>query len=443
MVDAEIAPSPASNVVEGELSSARWGLLRRVWFRFLCCYFILYSLPETGRISIVHGVPGVGLLFQPYVALWHIICPWVAIHVFGLSGRVTTYFPTGSGDTTLGYIQNLLFVVFSLAATLIWSVLDYKRPDYHRLQSWLRLLVRYTLVVTLFGYGFAKLFPLQFQPPSFEKLIQPYGEFSPMGVLWNFMGASLPYTMFSGTAEVIGGLFLIFRRTTTLGALIAFGVMLHVAVLNFCYDVPVKLYSTNLVLMCVYLVASDCRRLANVLLLNRAAAPADLAAPRFERRWARNTVTACWLLFVGFNLLLHIAMGLWEYNQIYVHPSRPPLYGLYEVETFTRNGQELPPLLTNSTRWRKVAMTWPEYLSVRMMDDSVSGYGAAYDTIKNTLTLKDKDVLAWSRPDSEHLVLDGKLGSDAVVMRLKKVDTSKFLLTSRGFHWINEMPFNR
>ena len=49
-------------------------------------------------------------------------------------------------------------------------------PDCSNLSrySWLRLLVRYTLVFTLFGYGFAKLFPLQFQPPSFEKLIQPY-----------------------------------------------------------------------------------------------------------------------------------------------------------------------------------------------------------------------------------------------------------------------------
>ena len=27
--------------------------------------------------------------------------------------------------------------------------------------------------------------------------------------------------------------------------------------------------------------------------------------------------------------------------------------------------------------------------------------------------------------------------------RLKRIDDSKFLLKSRGFHWINEFPFNR
>jgi hypothetical protein len=43
------------------------------------------------------------------MSLWHALTAWVAIHVFGLSGQVTTYFPTGSGDTTLAYIENLLF----------------------------------------------------------------------------------------------------------------------------------------------------------------------------------------------------------------------------------------------------------------------------------------------------------------------------------------------
>ena len=73
------------------------------------------------------------------------------------------------------------------------------------------------LSVTLFGYGFAKVFPQQFGPPGPFKLIEPYGEFSPMGVLWSFMGASIPYVIFSGACEVAGGALVLFRRTTLLG----------------------------------------------------------------------------------------------------------------------------------------------------------------------------------------------------------------------------------
>src|SRR5262245_51366289 len=119
--------------------------------------------------------------------MWRSLVPWVAIHIFHLSGRATTYFPTGSGDTTLCYIEVFCFVVFSVAGMLIWSAADRKRLEYRRLHYWLRILVRYTLAFTMFSYGFAKVFPLQFQPTNFAGLLEPYGHFSPMGVLWRFM----------------------------------------------------------------------------------------------------------------------------------------------------------------------------------------------------------------------------------------------------------------
>ena len=59
---------------------------------------------------------------MPVLALWKAVCPWVAIHMFHLSGQRTTYFVTGSGDTTLAYIQNLLIVTVSAAAAPVLMV---------------------------------------------------------------------------------------------------------------------------------------------------------------------------------------------------------------------------------------------------------------------------------------------------------------------------------
>jgi len=307
---------------------------------------------------------------------------------------------------------------------LIWSILDRRRPDYRTLHGWLRLLVRYTLAFTLFGYGFAKIFPLQFSPPGFARLVEPYGEFSPMGALWWFMGASIPYIVFSGAAEVTGGLLLLFRRTTSLGAMVSCAVMANVVALNFCYDVPVKLYSINILLMAVFLLAPDLRRLFSVLVLNCTAAPADLTGPRFSRRWMRIASTAFWVLFVGYNLVGHVAGGWKSYKQAYLNPVRPPLYGLYDVE----NGY---------SNWRKVAIQFPGALTVRTNDDSVLNYSTKYSD--DTVMLNGKEILHWSRPDANHVLLEG----DGKSIRLRQIDASKFLLLSRGFHWINEMPLNR
>ncbi|MGA8597525.1 MAG: hypothetical protein WB676_22650 [Bryobacteraceae bacterium] len=427
----------------------RWNLAQRLFFRFVCCYFVLYSAPEPGRISLVTSIPGLQFLAEPYIYLWHALTPWVAIHVFRLSGSVTTYFPTGSGDTTLDYIENLLYLVFALAAALVWSIVDHKRPNCCELHSWLRVLIRYTLAFTLFAYGFAKVFPLQFPYPVFFKLTETYGDFSPMGALWSFMGASPAYVIFSGSAEVVSGLLLLTRRTTTFGAMAAAAVLTNIVALNFCYDVPVKLYSINLLFMAVILLAPNLRRLANFLVLNRPAAPADLSRPAFHPRAARIAVVSVQVLAIGYYLFSQVQGSFAAYAQSHLHPQRPPIYGLYDVETFSLNNQVRPPLATDKTRWNKVMIESPTFFQVRVMDNSLQGWTARYDTTANRVALSrsndlsQQGFLIYSRSDAEHIVLEGNLGPDRLSVRLRRFDLSNYLLVSRGFHWINEFPFNR
>ena len=40
------------------------------------------------------------------------------------------------------------------------------------------------------SYGMVKAIPLQMPSPSLTRLLEPYGNFSPMGVLWASVGAS-------------------------------------------------------------------------------------------------------------------------------------------------------------------------------------------------------------------------------------------------------------
>jgi hypothetical protein len=121
-----------------------------------------------------------------------------------------------------------------------------------------------------------------------------------MGALWSFMSASIPYIVFAGLCEITPAVLLLFRRTTILGTLTAFGVLLNVVMLNVCYDVPVKLYSTNLLLMAIFLATPDVRRLTRVLLLDRRADPSSLPQIHFEMRWARMAATAFQIAFVGY-----------------------------------------------------------------------------------------------------------------------------------------------
>ena len=150
-------------------------------------------------------------------------------------------------------------VVIAAVAALLWTLVallvQRRRPDWHadqQLHAFVRVLVRFFLCEMLLGYGFAKVFPLQFSEPSQFRLAQPLGDMSPMGLLWTFMGYSATYQSFTGAIEVLAGLLFTTRRTTLLGALITLVAMTHIFALNMCFDVPVKLYSFNYLIMAVF-----------------------------------------------------------------------------------------------------------------------------------------------------------------------------------------------
>lgn len=440
-------PPPSPPAPSAPASSAEpkpWGLARRIAFRFAFAYLLLYSLPAPLR-----SMSGMEFLSEAFDSVWHTVVPWAGKHVLRLDTDITV-FPNGSGDTTYNYVQLPVLLALGALVAAVWSVLDRRRTQYAKAHDLLRVYLRYVLAVAMLGYGLAKVFKSQFPFPSPERLMEPLGEFSPMGLLWTFMGYSPGYNLFTGGAEVLGGVLLFFRRTTSLGAMVVIGVMANVVALNFFYDVPVKLYSSHLVLMAVFLLLPDVRRLLDVLLFNRPTAPVEQRTPfTLSQREARGVVVlkTLFLAFVGWDSYESWKAYMSRFSD---HAPKPPYYGLYEVESFTQDGQVLPPLLGDTTRWRYVAVGRYGRFSIRGMDDTVKRFSMKDDASKPAITLTEgmgdtakKSVLTYAWPDPEHWVLQGPFQGGTVEVRLKKVDLSRYLLVNRGFNWIQEYPFNR
>jgi hypothetical protein len=121
------------------------------------------------------------------------------------------------------------------------------------------------------------------------------------------MAASRTYTVFAGWMEIVGGLLLCFRRTQLAGALWTAGVMANVFMLNLCYDVPVKLFSFQLLLLAIVVAAPDVPRLVAMFLRNAAVPSADLLGPWRESRW-RRAATGLKIAWLGATLGL-LAFG--------------------------------------------------------------------------------------------------------------------------------------
>ncbi|HEV3139653.1 MAG TPA: hypothetical protein VGY57_04010, partial [Vicinamibacterales bacterium] len=379
-----------------------WPPALRLVFRLAFVYIALYLLPQWLFLILrsLSWIPGIFGIANAYAAGWQWIELWVGRNVLAISTPIDVHtLGTGSGDTLLNYLELLCQSALAVVAAVIWTALDAKRTTYDTLHQWLRVYVRYALCGILLSYGTAKVFfPGQFAHPTLDRLIEPFGHSSPMGLLWTFMGYSRAYTFFTGAVECAGGLLLLSQRTTMLGALVVAAAMGNVAVLNFSYDVPVKLYSTQLFLLAVFLLIPEIPRFVRVFVTNQPAEAAPFRKP-FTTVWRhRAALAAKWIVIAGM-LWQNFGSRAAASRQ----PPRPrsPRYGIYEVDSFVANGVPRPAAPMDARRWRRVIVSENGGVSVQTMDDATIRYRTKDDPAKQTFELStifspyDKTVLTY------------------------------------------------
>lgn len=427
------------------------GFVSKFAFRFSAAYWLLYFLPQPFSF-----IPGFGRVYVWHQGLMDTVVRWTALNVLGIQGDLISSANNGSGDTTFAYIQALVVFAAAIVVAVLWSAADWRKTDYRTAKDLLRSYVRYVLAFAMLGYGLAKVGAVmnQFAEPTAYQLNKTYGESSPMNLVWTFMGASRPYTVFSGLAECLAAVLLAWRRTTILGAAVAFSVMLNVAMLNFCYDVPVKLFSVHLLCMALYVALPDARRLANAFIFHRATESEDLRPPYAPGHWV-------WLqraLKIGV-ICIGVGMPIWSKVQTELAHARsiasqPAYFGKFSVDEFTIGGDPAG----DASRWTNLDFKTRPFgmrgepgpanyltissksgISMHNFKPTESGFELTEPSANATLpsSLNVKQV------DDDTFELTGNAQSGEIVVRLSRQNASEFLLMGRGFRWINEIPFNR
>jgi hypothetical protein len=299
----------------------------------------------------------------------------------------------------------------------------------------------------LLTYGFLKVFPLQFPAPDFARLSETFGEASPMGLLWTFMGASPGYERFAGCAEVLPGLLLLFRRTSTAGAVIAIATMGNVVALNFCYDVPAKLLSSHLLLMALFLLIPDIAPLWRFLILRGISKLEGVWVPPFERRPLRIAAIVLQILVGGSIVYETISDNYGRYKALQTTAEQiAPLTGVWNSDA-TADAPFDRRAAASENVWRRLAISRVGRAGVRDQDGKLLRFVLTQEVKKRQLHMTgwrndhSIDVL-YQLPDKDHLILTGTIDRAQVELRFHRFNPSQFLLTTRGFHWISEDPYN-
>ncbi|MDG1332167.1 MAG: hypothetical protein P8P74_07545 [Crocinitomicaceae bacterium] len=190
------------------------------------------------------------------------ISEWIAQSFFG----VEIYSSPTTSDSTAQFAQAFLLLIFAFLLAILLR--GQRRFTGNHIRQFLHTAAAYILSFFLLKYGVDKLFQFQFYTPEPNTLFTPLGMLSKDILFWSSMGTSSSYNTFMGLIEVIPAFLLLHHRTRLLGGLIALGVLGNVLMINFSFDITVKLLSMYLVIVSLYVLSPFLKNLFAFFIAN-------------------------------------------------------------------------------------------------------------------------------------------------------------------------------
>jgi hypothetical protein len=302
--------------------------------------------------------------------------------------KAAHYYPHFFGSA--GFTNWIIAAVLAGIGALAWSFRANDRINYDVLYYWVRVILRYRLAIGIIAYGLIKLFPLQMPYPSLSNLHTNYGDFYAWKIYFHTLGIVQGYEVFLGGVELLAGVLLLFRRTTTFGAGIIIGFTGNVFAANIAYHAGEQMYSAFLLSIALFLFAYDAPRLFRLLVAGK-----FTHANKFRPVFAEKRLKLTRLFLKSVSALFILVLGAATFANFksapYKYPSTPGLnraYGFYNVREFRLNNRNIPYSITDPDRWQNVVFEKWSTLSIKTakpikIDDSFGDQFEADDAKRN------------------------------------------------------------
>lgn len=407
-----------------------WSFFEKTSFRFFFVFVLLFIF----SFSFPHEyIPDIGKYTSPF---FEALVKWCAKNIFRTEHPFTSELIS---DSTGLYIHTAILLVLSALISAAWSFTDRKTAHYNFLSYWFIVIVRYYLALQLLVYGFNKIFKWQFYLPEPNTLFATVGNTYQDLLYWSTIGSSWSYTVFLGVVEVLSAGLLLFRRTQLLGALISIAVMLNVVMVNFSFDISVKLYSCFLLFLSSIIITLDFKKLIYLFILQK---PVNdtLWILRYDSKKKKKIHTAVKTFVIVFMLFDTLAMYIKSGNFNDDNAPRPLFHGAYDVDLFVKNKDTLAPLMNDSFRWKRMFIHGRGYLITQGMTDEMEDYTLKYDTLNKFLLIDNygdsvKTKLHYTQLNDSALILNGKFYGDSLIVYLRKINLNKLPLLQKEFNW--------
>lgn len=415
-----------------------WTFSKKAGYRFLFLYILLYIYP--------YGFEYIRELTTSDISFWKEITIWFGETVFGWEFNTSNLM--NGFDSKYDYSRFALIATLSVIGTGLWMFIDtkIKRSYNQKLKVLLHTILRYHIALTLILYGLAKVFMLQFGEMDLNRLEGTIGNQNGMSYLWTFMSYSKFYSMTSGWIEAIGGLFLLFRKTTFIGTIILFIAMANVVLIDIGYDVRVKMFAIHLFFMTFILLTYDFKRLMNFLIFNKATVPSVLPPLFITKKSKRIGYVLKGSLLLYYLVSSSISFSNRIDNQ--TGNKYPSLTGFHTIELYTINGDTMST--HEDLAWKTISINGASYIPETLMITKENGYGDNFsfeaDTLANIIKFhpmrgdtNDVYQFTYQKLPDQKFVFEGMHDQDTIQIKTTVKTINDYQLTSQGIKWITDL----
>jgi uncharacterized membrane protein YphA (DoxX/SURF4 family) len=316
----------------------------------------------------------------------------------------------GCGDLPIDFRFYPIAIAIAFGLALVWCSIDKQKYRYSKLEYILQVLIRYFLAFTIMQYGAAKVVDMQFSS-SINGLDTRVIDLGPMGIAWTFFGFSYEYEFFIGCGQIIAAILLLYRRTTTLGAVLMVTIMANIVFVNFSFNVCVKFFSSTYLAMAIYLLLDDAGRLARFFIFNQVVEPRTYPQ-LFSKKWVQKTCNVISVL--AFIVIVGLPIGgSYYFKQKMDMDKHTPIYGVWTVDSVHASSDSLnAKLLADSSGWKKIIFENRHNAYIKSWKNTRGFFNYEEDTAKHSLTMKQ------NYPDSSVVLnLKYQISKDTMILR--------------------------
>ncbi len=412
-------------------------MIEKMINRSLLVFIVLFAITLPFPM---HFFPSFGFLVSDF---FQAINEFTATHIFGVNFK----FISNIESDSLGlYIHYFHLSLISLLLGFAWSKWFLRFSD-NQILYFLQVSASYILAFFLLKYGVDKIFKVQFYFPEPNTLFTPLGYLSKDILFWSTVGSSYSYSLISGILEIIPAILLLNRKTRLLGAFIAFGVMLHVLIINFSFDISVKILSSYLLILCLILIMPYLKSLYGIFFSQEE----RFTRPTFENVNPIKNRFQKLFKAILIAAMLFESLYFFAENNIYNDDltPRPKFHGAYQVKS--NFGLTSMAYKTDSKYFgkidsiKRIFIHRRGYLILQFQDEHFRDFPTAFNEAKNSwiVNMPKKQIevhidkandfyfFTWEEID----LVDKKPVRFYFELKTEKIDLKNLPLSKPLFHW--------